>query len=480
MRLALATAASAALTGGLLVAVTAGAASAAVTGSKVDYNGDGYADVAVSAPTAYVAGHAGAGSVVALSGSATGLSSAAHRTFSQNTTGVPGTAETGDQFGYATASGDFNGDGFTDLAVGAPGEDVGSDTDGGAVTILWGSAGGLTGGTTLADPAPSSHDRWGATLAAGDFDGDGRADLAVGSSAATIYVYRDGITASGASGVRSTVKAPVIGGGDAGPLNLTSGDVNGDGKVDLVVDGFDVNDPDGTNANYYLPGSATGLTATGAVKLPAGIITGVGDVNGDGYGDVVVGVLWDSGVPGAVKGGKVAVVYGNASGPDGGTTSITQDSGSVPGSSESGDEFGYDLTLGDINGDGYQDLAVGAATEDLGSAENAGAVTVLYGSPTGLDTGHGVQYFNQETAGVPGTSESGDLFGSELRLDDVNGDGKADLTIAASGENSGNGALTTLRSDGTKLTASGAGSISPSSVGVSTTGTPYFGAIMAN
>jgi FG-GAP repeat/FG-GAP-like repeat len=479
MRLALATAAAAALTGGLLMAVSTGTASAAVTGSKVDYNGDGYADVAASAPLAYVSGHKGAGNVVALYGTATGLTAGDHKTFSQNTSGVPGTAESGDQFGYTTASGDFNGDGITDLAVGAPFEDVGSDTDGGAVTILWGAHGGLTGGTTLPDPAPSGHDRWGFTLAAGDFDGDGKVDLAVGSSAATVYVYRHGITASGTSGARSTVKAPVISGSDAGPFNLTSGDVNGDGKVDLVVDGFDVNDPDGTNANYYLPGSATGLSASGAVKLPAGIITGVGDVNGDGYGDIVVGVLWDSGVPGAVKGGKVAVVNGSASGPAG-TTSITQNSGSIPGSSESGDEFGYDLTLGDINGDGYQDLAVGAATEDLGSAANAGAVTVLYGSPSGLDTTDGVQYFNQDTAGVPGGSETGDLFGSELRLDDVDNDGKADLTIAAGGENSGNGAVTTLRSDGTRLTTSGAGSISPTSVGVSTTGTPYFGSIMAN
>ncbi|MGR8009299.1 FG-GAP repeat protein [Streptomyces hypolithicus] len=124
------------------------------------------------------------------------------------------------------------------------------------------------------------------------------------------------------------------------------------------------------NANYYLPGSASGITTTGARKLPAGVITDIGDTNGDGFGDIVIGNAWDDGA-GISTGGAVEIVYGAASGPTGGKDTITQDSPGVPGGSEKGDMFGYELSLGDINGDGLQDLAVGAPTEDLGGTEDA-------------------------------------------------------------------------------------------------------------
>lgn len=479
IRLTLATTAAAALTGSLL-AVAASTASATVTGAKVDFNGDGYADVAISASSAYVSGKKGAGQIVALYGSANGLTSAKRKTISQNTSGVPGTAETGDGFGGVSAIGDFNKDGFSDLAVSAKYEDVGSDTDGGTVVLLWGSASGLTGGTTIADPAAGSHDKWGQSLAAADYDGDGTDDLAIGSTVSTIYVYKGGINSSGTPGGRYTVK-PDIASGSAGPLNLTAGDVNDDGRADLVVNGYETTSEAGWNANYYLPGSASGLSTTNAVKLSAGIITAIGDVNGDGYGDIVIGIEWDadSGVPGASKGGKVKITSGSASGPATSTT-FTQDSGSIPGSSETGDGFGGELVLGDVNADGYQDLAVGTWAEDIGSDTDTGAVTVLYGSTSGIDTTSGIQYLTQDTAGVPGSNEDYDYFGSDVHLDDVNGDGAADLTIGALGENSGNGSVTGLRSNGTGITTTGAVGLAPSALGVSTTGSPLLGANFAN
>ncbi|MFF7979857.1 FG-GAP and VCBS repeat-containing protein [Streptomyces sp. NPDC007901] len=488
-RLALATATAAALTGGLLTFSAASASAAdSVKVARADFNGDGYGDIATSAATAYVSGHKNAGQVVALYGSASGVTTTKRTTLSQNSAGVPGTAEAGDDFGYDLAYADFNGDGYDDLAVGAPSEKVGTDTNGGTVTLLWGSKSGLTGkGVDIKDPSPSGHDYWGLNLAAGDFDGDGKADLAVGSSAATLWVFKGGFSSTGTPGGRYTVKPPIEPGSNSdpyGPMHLTAGDVNGDGRTDLIVDGYETKTSNHWNTNYWLPGTSNGLTATGAKALKNGIVTGIGDINGDGFGDIVSGASWDTttsegtAVPDSAKGGRVAITYGSASGP-GKATMFNQNSGSVPGTSEKGDGFGWDLDLGDVNGDGYADLVVSTPNEDIGSNTNTGQVTVLYGAKTGINLASGAQSFAQSTAGVPGDDEKNDLFGADVKLDDVTGDGRADLVVG-SYENGGDGAVTYLPSNGSKITTTGSRALAAGKVGISTTGVPQFGAIFGD
>ncbi|MFI9030285.1 FG-GAP-like repeat-containing protein [Streptomyces sp. NPDC053560] len=479
LRTALAAATAAALAGGLLT-LTTGPAAAAGSGLQGDFNGDGYRDLAVSAPGATVAGHKDAGAVTILYGSATGVSAGRHATFTQDTAGVQGAAETGDMFGLATSAGDFNSDGYADLAVSAPYEDVSGDTDGGTVQILWGAAGGITRTATVPDPAPTKHDRFGNALAAGDFDGDKKADLAVGTTSATLRVLKGGFSTAGVPGAKAAVKLPILGRSDAGIRTLTAGRVNGDGRTDVVVNGFQET-PQGDNhydANYYLPGSGSGPSTSGMRELPAGIITAIGDTDGDGYGDLVTGVHWDDSVPGSTKGGKVNVIYGSASGPTSRMDTITQETGAVPGNSERGDVFGYEVSLGDIDGDGRQDLAIGAGGEDIDGVTDTGSVTVLRGSPSGIDTAHGVQYFHQDTPGVPGASEKTDFFGGEVFLSDIDGDSKADLTVGASYENDGNGSVVSLLSDGARIGTAGARSVAPSAVGVPTTGQPQFGSFV--
>ncbi|MFI9828079.1 FG-GAP and VCBS repeat-containing protein [Streptomyces sp. NPDC051913] len=479
LRLALATATAAALTGGLLTfsAVTATAADS-TTVPQADFNNDGIGDTAFSADGAYVGGKKNAGQLVVLYGTRSGVSSAQRSVVSQNTTGTPGTAETGDGFGVDSAYADFNGDGYDDLAVGSPGEDVGDDTDGGSLAVLWGSASGITGkGVTIPDPAPGKHDRWGKTLAAGDFDGDGKADLAVGSTGAAVYVFKDGISGDGTTGGQYTVTPPIASHDGAGALHLTAGDVTGDGRTDLVVDGYENTTEHGWNRNYYFPGVSGGLSDGRVKELKAGIVSGIGDINHDGYGDIVTGASWN-GDPNSATGGKIWITYGTADGP-GTVKGITQDTGSVPGTSEKDDHFGWDLDLGDINGDGFQDLVIGAPGENIGAITDAGMVTVLYGTASGLNTSSGAQSFAQSTAGVPGEDEANDAFGADAKLDDVNGDGRADLLVG-SYENDGNGAVLYLPSNGSKLTTAGSRTVSPSAVGVSTTGVPAFGVNFAD
>jgi hypothetical protein len=490
-RLTLAASTVAALTGGL--ALTAGGPAGATPApapastktpapAPADFDGDGYGDAAFSAAGATVAGHTGAGQIVVTRGSRTGPGAAHRQVISQNSPGVPGTAEAGDAFGAVSAAGDFNGDGFTDLAVAAPHEKVGRDVDAGTVAVLWGSRNGLTGGTTVVDQLADQHDEFGASLASGDFDGDGRADLAIGSTGSTLTVLYGGITTAGKGAyATSQLALPIAHGPGNGVLHLAAGDVNGDGRADLVVNAYE-DTKRGWNTNDLLFGAATpraALSPAGLRTLPAGIVSAIGDIDGDGYGDVAIGTSWDKRVvTGTVNGGKVSVLYGSPAGP-GSEVTITQNTGAIPGSSELGDAFGADLALGDVDGDGYADLAIGSPGEDIDGVADAGSVTVLHGSPAGIDTTARVEYVHQDSPGVPGADEKHDRFGAAVRVTDLTGDGHADLVVGVPGENGGNGRVATLLSGGASLTTSGAGSLSPTALGVSTAGAPHVGAAFA-
>ena len=209
-RLAASTAIAAALTGGLLT-VTAASASAAPAGplppDEADFNGDGVADLATSAPGANVAGKDSAGQVTVTYGGTTQR----HKTFSQNSAGVPGSAEKGDGFGV--------GHRVRRLRPRRLRRPRGRRARRGRRQrrrrrhrqVLWGSPSGLTGGTTVQDPRPTRHDFFGGPMQAGDFDGDGAIDLAIGarSGAATIDVFNGGISRDSGTSEAAT-RSPAI------------------------------------------------------------------------------------------------------------------------------------------------------------------------------------------------------------------------------------------------------------------------------
>src|SRR5918995_1288864 len=174
--------------GALAHGSTAGQAPAPAS-LRADFNNDGAEDLAVGVPFEGVGSIESAGAVNVLYGSAGGLSGAGSQLFTQDTAGVPGAAEDFDFFGFALAAGDFDNDGFADLAVGAPFESVGAIEAAGAVNVLYGSAGGLSGAgsqlfsqdTAGVPGTAEAFDIFGFALAAGDFDNDGFADLAAGA-----------------------------------------------------------------------------------------------------------------------------------------------------------------------------------------------------------------------------------------------------------------------------------------------------------
>jgi hypothetical protein len=322
---------------------------------------------------------------------------------------------------------------------------------------------------------PTAHDRFGQSLAVGDFSGDGKPDLAVGSTGTDIWVSNGGFTKTSGAASKYKVTAPVRTGPGRGATSLASGDLNGDNTGDLVVNGLYTDDHTAYYGALVFLGSPSRLVYQ-TVLAEDSEVAAVGDINGDGYDDVVTGE-YVGGIDGNL-GGSVSTHLGAATGvvpePD---RTIDQDTPGVPGGDETNDNFGWSVSLGDVNGDGYADAAVSANYEKLGSADRTGMVMLLRGSSAGL-TASGAQSFSQNTAGVPGANESGDRFGAAVHLSDFNGDGHADLSVSADGENGGDGAEWHLRAATTGLTTKNAVAFGPSSLGISTSGSPKLGAVL--
>jgi hypothetical protein len=351
-----------------------------------DFDNDGVADLVVGVPFEDLGTTSDVGAVNVLYGTAAGgLSGAGSQLFTQDSPGVVGTAEAGDFFGQTVAAGDFSGDTVDDLAVGIPNEDLiisTQVTDAGAVNVVYGMVGGLSGaGSQLfTQDSPgvagtATIDEFlGTSLAAGDFDNDGVADLAVG-------VPLEG--------------EPFV--SQLGAVNVLYGSASG-----LT----------GAGSQLFDQGSR-GVVGTAENGDEFGRALGAGDVDGDGASDLAVGVPGED-VGTVVDAGAVNMLYGSAGGLSGsGSQLFTQNSPGVPGAAETSDRFGRAVAVGDFDGDGFDDLTVGVPAEDVGTVFDAGAVNVLKGAAGGL-TGTGSQQFTQDSPELPDTAEDSDLFGDAL------------------------------------------------------------------
>jgi hypothetical protein len=352
-----------------------------------------------------------------------------------------------DQFGASVSgAGDVNGDGKADVIVGAYGDDDGGN-DSGSGYIFYGgvSSGSASAVANVKFTGDSAEDRFGTSVSgAGDVNGDGKADVIVGAYgdddggdvSGSGFIFYGGVANGAASTVANVKITGDIAGDRLGYSVSGAGDVNGDGKDDVIVGAYQDDDggTDSGSAFIFYGGVTSGAaTAVANVKITGDSaddqfgksVSSAGDVNADGKDDVIVGATGDD--DGGSGSGSAFIFYGGAS--SGATSTVANVK--ITGDSAN-DQFGNSVSgAGDVNGDGKDDVIVGAPYDDDNSRSDSGSAFIFYGGVTsgGATAKASVKFSGDSALDYFGTSVSG--------AGDVNGDGKDDVIVGATGDDDG-------------------------------------------
>jgi len=397
-----------------------------------DVNGDGIPDVAMQTKNPDFDDDDGHVWVVFGKSSGTAVSGAS---ITAGTGGFVIDGGDGDQLGWTLDGlGDMNGDGFDDLAIGAPGN--------GFVYVVFGKS-----NTTAVDaddlatgaggfrifPTPFDIDIGRLVSGAGDVNGDGIPDLLIGddfespnsrAQAGITYVVfgkidnsnidlDDIIAGAGGFAVSGARAGDSSGGNAAG-----AGDVNGDGLGDIIIGARGVNPSSRNDAGAaYVVFGKTNTTAVDLLDVEAGTggfvingafangfagtgVSSAGDVNGDGLADLVVGANEATGVSAP---GRVYVVYGKASGTSVDLLNVEANTGGYAiHATDVGGDFGMSVDSADVNGDGKPDVIAGGPNQDVLAAADEGRVWTIF-NPLSLSSSAMYQQRTRIGDGASGT-----------------------------------------------------------------------------
>jgi len=389
--------------------------------SAGDVNGDGYSDVIVGAYE-YDNGQTDEGAAFIYHGSASGISTTASAFLESNQVSA--------DFGISVSSaGDVNGDGYSDVIVGARLYDNGQSNEGRAY-IYHGSASGIsTTASTILEENQADASFGISVSSAGDVNGDGYSDVIVGAGFYDNGQTNEGLAFiyhGSASGVSTTASTTLEENQDSAVFGYSvssAGDVNGDGYSDVIVGAYfyDNGQTDEGRAFVY-HGSASGISTTASTFLESnqvsanfGIsVSSAGDVNGDGYSDVIIGArYYDNGQNNE---GRAFVYHGSASG-------ISTTASTILEENQADALFGISVSsAGDVNGDGYSDVIVGALYYDNGQS-NEGRAFIYHGASSGISSTASTTLESNQASAEFGISVSS--------AGDVNGDGYSDVIVGA-------------------------------------------------